>query len=1533
MIPTLLLILVAESSVLVEYRFADNFGQVFHDYSGNNYHAVNGDSYLTTSKDTTPTDRGAYFDQVGADIITLPSNDKVSTQLNLPSTFTIMLWANSYDDWDYFILYRKNSDGSNYFYLKRIDTNNILACKIKSGTYTSTETKSAIESYKESIFYLDFWNLITLIISGTTVKANTNGINRITITISSTANEWIEGTNSYSMTIGHTDTSVKSMEAVLWKFTIFDTEVSDSDYYGGSYTPGNCLVASCPSSCNPSIKIGTNYYCMSVNKQSTQLGTGTSCSSTCTNSNVGCFTSASNCLTCSCSYYSCIISGSSTVCWCPTDAVSTSTGCTCNNGGTYDGISTCVCYTDCSACTVALLCTSCIASNASPTTTIGYKCNDKYYNTTALTTSGACLSCYSHCATCSQANICLACIANNASPTASQGCACDNKYYLSGDLTSSNACSACHIHCATCNQASICLTCISANASPTSIGCACNNKYYLNGDLISSNACNACHSHCITCNQANICLACIAANASPTSIGCACDNKYYLTGDLTSSNACTACHSHCAECDQGSKCLTCIAQYANPSTIGCECKIKYYLSTSLTDINGCVSCNSQCASCIQADTCSTCITVNAEPNSIGCSCKSKYYLSGSLESIDGCTLCYDHCATCNQADICQECITINAEVASVGCQCKSGYYLAGALTEIDGCSQCYNQCKTCEKSDVCLTCITDNASPSPSSYGCVCNSMYYLSGALTAVNGCSPCHSHCLSCVEANKCIDCKALNSSPSIIGCSCNPNTYSSNTLDKIDGCTLCHEHCASCNETDICITCIYNNTVPSIIGCTCNEGFYLSGILNSSSSCLSCHSDCYTCEEADKCLLCIDENSIPDTIGCTCINGYYISSIDPLRCSACLDQCKTCTNSFNCTSCKISNAIIVSGSCQCPDNSIEINNSCVCNDGFFLIKESNNENVCLECNKKCKTCCYNGNNSYCLSCFNSTDILTDTGDCISACLNGYYDENGICKVCPELCNSCNSIECFSCVLNADLTNVDRKKCYCKEGFKQSNNNCLEDYFEAVISVDNNNKIKVEFEEEIKVDLSVEDILVSIQNVQKFSYSVSKNDFKTFYVTLNFFEDVYEGTIVNVTLIDYPIFSKNGKVLKDYAYIVKINYYLVTSKMIAAMANSTSTASKFVITSSITMAIMTNPSAVWILLNTIQMVQYMLLSDNQIPEGLETFISGFGNFDNFIPNPFLYIFDLNSTSMPCMQVKDFGYSTSVFFINIGISIAQFCIILSFLPLLYILSKFDLGKISLKINKLLSNYKYSFFLRFWSQAYLDIGIAAIIQLRSVIIIKEITIPGYGHFNYFSAALCAILFIVTPLCFIIASYLFRSDIFSEENEEFISKWGCYYFEFKNNKGFMSCQYYFIYFLRRLGFSLSQIYLNSYPHIQGGLNILGSLIQTGYLFYFRPFKERSILLSNMIGEICVTVTMGLVYSLMFIKSLKTVAYIEKSTIFVILSGMVIEIIISIYITLESFATLLKNVIKSKKLASLKSARVNAETKYTLENDLK
>lgn len=294
---------------------------------------------------------------------------------------------------------------------------------------------------------------------------------------------------------------------------------------------------------------------------------------------------------------------------------------------------------------------------------------------------------------------------------------------------------------------------------------------------------------------------------------------------------------------------------------------------------------------------------------------------------------------------------------------------------------------------------------------------------------------------------------------------------------------------------------------------------------------------------------------------------------------------------------------------------------------------------------------------------------------------------------------------------------KCSCEEGYENKDGQCEVNYFDVVMSVNSQNRISLIFEEELKGDLKQSSLQIKIEGVQAFTFSVRKKDSTKYYLPLKFLENVDDGTSLNLTITENPLKSLNYKILKNYTFTDKLHGFLATSIALASVANATEAAAQIAVASSLGTAIVSNPTAAWTLINTIQIISYIPLNSNTMPDGLKAFITGLGGYTGIIPNPFIFIFDSGTSTSPYLEARNFGTNTSVFWINIGPAMTTFLLIVSMWPIFYLLSKFQLGKISLKIFKLLGNYRYNFFLRFWTQAYLDVGFAALIQLRSVIFI------------------------------------------------------------------------------------------------------------------------------------------------------------------------------------------------------------------------
>ena len=94
--------------------------------------------------------------------------------------------------------------------------------------------------------------------------------------------------------------------------------------------------------------------------------------------------------------------------------------------------------------------------------------------------------------------------------------------------------------------------------------------------------------------------------------------------------------------------------------------------------------------------------------------------------------------------------------------------------------------------------------------------------------------------------------------------------------------------------------------------------------------------------------------------------------------------------------------------------------------------------------------------------------------------------------------------------------------------------------------------------------------------------------------------------------------------------------------------------------------------------------------------------------------------------------------------------------------------------------------------------------------------------------------------------------------------------------------------------LSQVYLCNSPFLQGSLNIVGSLIQTSFIFYYLPFKDNGILLSNIFGELSITLTMILSFTFLFDISIDAQNLLEKAVMYIIIGGMAVQFLICLYL---------------------------------------
>ena len=143
-------------------------------------------------------------------------------------------------------------------------------------------------------------------------------------------------------------------------------------------------------------------------------------------------------------------------------------------------------------------------------------------------------------------------------------------------------------------------------------------------------------------------------------------------------------------------------------------------------------------------------------------------------------------------------------------------------------------------------------------------------------------------------------------------------------------------------------------------------------------------------------------------------------------------------------------------------------------------------------------------------------------------------------------------------------------------------------------------------------------------------------------------------------------------------------------------------------------NPSAGWVLMNSIYMIYFLPLSREPLTTTSTKFCASIGNFKSFFNIAELFL-DEDNNEQTFDELRKVGIKTSNFWINTG---AYFTFLLGITlasPFIFLISKLKIPIISLKTKEIFLNYKYSFFIRFWLQNYLIIGVYSLISLTLVI--------------------------------------------------------------------------------------------------------------------------------------------------------------------------------------------------------------------------
>ena len=666
--------------------------------------------------------------------------------------------------------------------------------------------------------------------------------------------------------------------------------------------------------------------------------------------------------------------------------------------------------------------------------------------------------------------------------------------------------------------------------------------------------------------------------------------------------------------------------------------------------------------------------------------------------------------------------------------CKLGFYSLDTLST--ECLACHFSCGTCfgSSENECLSCKDVNSILS--NFVCTCKLGYYLDIIDTTL--CSICHSSCLNCTGAssNNCISCISSQMIIESGSCIC-PNSSYFDNISK--SCIICPEFCIKCTIDQQCQECLYKDLKIINGECKCQEKYYWNDTMK---KCEKCHSDCKTCNNSliNNCLSCVNDSIISNQGRCSCDTGQYIKSSNPIECGACSGLCSSCEhNSNNCISCASSMMELINGTCSCPSSyfltsQLECSK---CNDTCLICSNSTlctscqpgsrlSEGTCTKCQENCEICtqrectqCFEGyylnSISKCDSCFKSckTCLGPSYNQCLTCINSSHSIENP-----PDQCEcqisqyqvSQNPLKCVNCSLNC--YECDEKNCkICNQGFSLDKATCKQNYLDLKPKLLLNFSISLDFSEVLLEKLDKNQLKVSIASGKELNFQIISQN-QSFYL-LNVPKISTLDNNQEVFLSFQKIFSINYSILRPLEYSVLVKQQNSTLPKLVNQVKSVVLSAA--VGAGISSAFINNNDPyIWVSINTIQVLSYTPLINVKFPRFLESFLSELRPLKiidfNWISDR-IYWCDTISIHQ---NFYHYGFTCKHFLNNSVEILLSFSGGLLVALILLLLKHLKIPKLSQFCASKLKSYKYSFFIRFWIQAYIELLIPSIISMNFV---------------------------------------------------------------------------------------------------------------------------------------------------------------------------------------------------------------------------
>jgi hypothetical protein len=427
--------------------------------------------------------------------------------------------------------------------------------------------------------------------------------------------------------------------------------------------------------------------------------------------------------------------------------------------------------------------------------------------------------------------------------------------------------------------------------------------------------------------------------------------------------------------------------------------------------------------------------------------------------------------------------------------------------------------------------------------------------------------------------------------------------------------------------------------------------------------------------------------------------------------------------------------------------------------------------------------------------------------------------------------------------------------------------------------------------VNLTLADLTVVIDGVTDFTLILEQSSTTGWKITIDTSQAISDGAQVTVTITN-PAVTGGALLLNDSASgSLRSQSAPLTSEELqaAAIGSATSAATTTAVSSTTVASFSTgNMSSAWGLINNIKMIGFIPMMDIDLPLGLKSFFVSVLDF-NLVPNLFTY-FEPDDSPTNIKSASRVNKTSSLFLSNTGDLFSTFIIMLMIWPVTCFLAKAKNNKVAGYFYDASSSYRWSFFIRFYIEAYLELTFGALFQLHNA---------AFSSFNIIAnfclAAAFAVLSLASPIVCVYFVYKNHHRFRDPEEKHFRKQFGSIFDEFKHDRGFLSSSFYCLFFLRRLLYVIIQYSLEAFPLVQVILNILHSIGSFAYLVTFVPFEEKYLNISNIYSEFCITVTFALSGVFLLDLSNSTREVLMGTTLGLVCSMILTNFIVTVIIT--------------------------------------